>query len=59
MPSGEGGKGSNGPTSPMAGTMQAGGRGLDSGLAKTAPVGENLTQKTYRSYRRSFLQAVS
>ena len=52
MPSGEGGKGSNGPTSPMAGTMQAGGRGLDSGLAKTAPVGENLTQKTYRSYRR-------
>ena len=52
MPSGEGGKGSNGPTSPSAGMMQAGGRGLDSGLAKTAPVGENLTQKTYRSYRR-------
>ena len=46
MPSGEGGKGSNGPTSPMAGSTQAGGRGLDSGLAKTAPVGENLTQKT-------------
>ena len=27
-------------------------RGLDSGLAKTAPRAEGLTQKTYRSYRR-------
>ena len=27
-------------------------RGLDSGLAKAAPKGENLTQKSYRSYRR-------
>ena len=51
---GEGGKG-NGPTSttsPTAGSLVGGGRGLDSGLAKTAPVGENLSQKSYRSYRR-------
>ncbi len=25
---------------------------MDSGLAKTAPIGENLSQKSYRSYRR-------
>ena len=27
-------------------------RGLDSGLAKAAPIADGLTQKTYRSYRR-------
>ena len=53
MPGEGGGKGSNGPVSPTAGaSAHAGGRGLDSGLAKTAPMGENLSQKTYRSYRR-------
>ena len=30
-------------------------KGLDSGLAKTAPRAEGLTQKTYRSYRRRLL----
>eukprot|EP00434_Breviolum_minutum_P040876 symbB.v1.2.036343.t1/scaffold5099.1/size30949/1 len=54
MPS-EGGKGSNGPTSttsPTTSPYPNGGRGMDSGLAKSAPFGENLSQKTYRSYRR-------
>ena len=50
----EGGKGNGhaSATSPAAGSAFGAGRGLDSGLAKTAPVGENLSQKSYRSYRR-------
>ena len=34
------------------GTPAQGGRGLDSGLAKSAPSAEGLNQKSYRSYRR-------
>ena len=34
------------------GTPAQGGRGLDSGLAKSAPSADGLNQKSYRRYRR-------
>ena len=54
------GKGGNWPTPGQASEQANGGssafsRGLDSGLAKTAPRAEGLTQKSYRSYRRRLM----
>ena len=58
----EGGRGAQTWPTPAEATEQANGggntafsRGLDSGLAKTAPRAEGLTQKSYRSYRRRLM----
>ena len=54
MPGNGGGEAANGGTTTGAAGQghQQRERGLDSGLAKSAPIAEGLNQKSYRSYRR-------